>query len=449
MTQTQNPSSDPYAGAQETTSGPVFTVTGQDWDSVTAGSDGRDEHIVVNMGPQHPSTHGVLRLILEVDGEMVTEARAGIGYLHTGIEKNMEFRSWTQGVTFCTRMDYVAPFFNEAAYVLAVEKLLGITDEIPEKAQTLRVLMMELNRISSHLVCIATGGMELGALTVMTCGFRDREMILDLFELITGLRMNSAYFRPGGVSLDLPSGALEKIAEVVALLRKRLPEYAALCNANPIFKGRLVDVGYLDVAGCLSLGITGPPLRATGLDWDLRKKQPYSGYETYDFEAITWDQPDSYGRFRVRQAEMWESLKIVEQAAARLAKMEGEPVMVADKKIAWPAQLSIGADGMGNSLDHIKHIMGESMEALIHHFKLVTEGFRVPAGQAYVGIESPRGEIGCHVVSDGGTRPYRAHFRDPSFVNLQGTSVMSEGGMLSDVIVAIASIDPVMGGVDR
>jgi NADH-quinone oxidoreductase subunit D len=442
---------DPFAAAsREAPTGTVYTVTGQDWDTVVAGvAETADERIVVNMGPQHPSTHGVLRLILELDGETVTEARAGIGYLHTGIEKNMEFRSWTQGVTFCTRMDYLSPFYNEATYVLGVERLLDIEAEIPEKAKVMRVLLMELNRISSHLVAIATGGMEIGALTVMTIGFRERELVLDLFELITGLRMNHAFLRPGGVAQDLPPGALEAVREFTKLMKKRLPEYADLCNANPIFKGRLVDVGYLDLAGCLALGITGPPLRATGYPWDLRKSSPYCGYEDYDFDVQTWDTCDSYGRFRIRLNEMAESLKIVEQCADRLAGLEGAPVMIGDKKIAWPAQLAVGNDGMGNSLDHIRHIMGESMEALIHHFKLVTEGFRVPAGQAYVPIESPRGELACHVVSDGGTRPFRAHFRDPSFVNLQGTSVMSEGGMIADVIVAIASIDPVMGGVDR
>ncbi|MGH1563697.1 NADH-quinone oxidoreductase subunit D [Mumia sp. DW29H23] len=441
---------DPYAQSQDTTSGPVYTVTGQDWDTVVAGVDpDASERIVVNMGPQHPSTHGVLRLILEIEGESVTEARCGIGYLHTGIEKNMEYRTWTQGVTFCTRMDYLSPMYNEAAYVLAVEKLLGITDDIPEKANVLRVMMMEINRISSHLVAIATGGMEIGALTVMTVGFRERELCLDIFEMFSGLRMNSAYLRPGGVSLDVPEGGLDAVDRFIKLMRKRLPELAALCNQNPIFKGRLQEVGYLDLAGCLALGVTGPPLRATGYDWDLRKKQPYSGYETYDFDVITRDEPDAYGRFRIRLDEMDESLRIVEQCLARLRGLEGAPVMVADKKIAWPAQLAVGPDGQGNSLDHIRHIMGESMEALIHHFKLVTEGFRVPAGQAYASVESPRGELSCHLVSDGGTRPYRAHFRDPSFSNLQATAAMSEGGMLADVIVAIASIDPVMGGVDR
>jgi NADH-quinone oxidoreductase subunit D len=442
---------DPYGATEsETTEGRVFTVTGQDWDSVVSGiADEGDDRVVVNMGPQHPSTHGVLRLILELEGETVTEARCGIGYLHTGIEKNMEFRSWTQGVTFCTRMDYLAPFHNELTYCLGVERLLGIEDDIPEHATVLRVMMSELNRISSHLVAIATGGMEIGALTVMTIGFRERELTLDLFELITGLRMNHAYIRPGGVSQPMPAGAIDQIREYVALMKKRLPEYAALCNANPIFKGRLQDVGHLDLAGCLALGITGPVLRSTGYPWDLRKTQPYCGYEDYDFEVATWDTSDSYGRFRIRLEEMWQSLKIVEQCVDRLEGLVDQPVMIGDKKIAWPSQLAVGTDGMGNSLDHIKHIMGESMEALIHHFKLVTEGFRVPAGQAYVPVESPRGELGAHVVSDGGTRPYRVHFRDPSFTNLQATSVMSEGGMVADVIVAIASIDPVMGGVDR
>ncbi len=442
---------DPYAATEsESTEGQVFTVTGQDWDSLSAGlSDDGSNKIVVNMGPQHPSTHGVLRLILEIEGETVTEARCGIGYLHTGIEKNMEFRSWVQGVTFCTRMDYLSPFYNEATYVYGVERLLGIEDDITEKARVMRVLLMELNRISSHLVAIATGGMELGALTVMTIGFRERELVLDLFETITGLRMNHAFIRPGGVAQDLPAGALDDIRTFSALMRKRLPEYAALCNANPIFKGRLEGVGHLDLAGCLALGLTGPVLRSTGYAWDLRKTQPYGGYEEYDFDVCTWDTADAYGRFRVRLDEMWESLRIVDQCVERLAGLEGAPVMVSDKKIAWPSQLAIGQDGMGNSLDHIRHIMGESMEALIHHFKLVTEGFRVPAGQAYVPIESPRGELGAHVVSDGGTRPFRAHFRDPSFNNLQATSVMSEGGQVADVIVAIASLDPVMGGVDR
>lgn len=434
------------AGSYETTEGTVYTVSGGDWDTIAGAPEGESERIVVNMGPQHPSTHGVLRLILELDGETVTEARCGIGYLHTGIEKNLEYRSWVQGVTFVTRMDYLTPMFNETAYCLAVEKLLGITDQIPERANVIRVMMMELNRISSHLVALATGGMELGALTAMIFGFRERELILDIFEMVSGLRMNSAYIRPGGVAQDLPPGAEQKIRETLPLLKKRLKDTADLLVDNSIWMGRTVGIGYLDLAGCMALGITGPVLRSTGLPHDLRKADPYCGYETYEFDVATADTCDAYGRFLIRLQEMGESIKIVEQCLDRLAP---GPVMVADKKIAWPAQLAIGADGQGNSLDHIREIMSESMEALIHHFKLVTEGFSVPAGQAYAAVESPRGELGAYVVSDGGTRPYRVHFRDPSFNNLQATAAMCEGSMIADVIAAVASIDPVMGGVDR
>lgn len=428
----------------DTTEGRVHTVTGGDWDEIHGSTEGSKERVVVNMGPQHPSTHGVLRMILELEGETVKEIRAAIGYLHTGIEKNMEYRSFTQGSTFVTRMDYLTPFYNEAAYVMSVERLLGI--EVPERAKVIRVLMLELNRVSSHLVCLATGGMELGALTAMTNGFRDRELIMDLFEVITGLRMNHAYFRPGGVATDLPDGVEFKIAETVKQLRKNFRDNAAMLIDNPIWLARTQGVGYLDLTGCIALGITGPILRATGMPWDLRKDQPYLDYETYEFDVQTETTCDAYGRFLIRMREMDESLKIVEQCLDRLRP---GAVMVEDKKIAWPAQLSILGDGQGNSLDHIKKIMGESMESLIHHFKLVTEGFEVPAGQAYVPIESPKGEIGAHVVSDGGTRPYRVHFRDPSFNNLQAIPAMCEGGLVADVIAAVASIDPVMGGVDR
>ncbi len=427
----------------------VFNASGGDWNDIADEATAlNEERIVVNMGPQHPSTHGVLRLILELDGETVTETRAGIGYLHTGIEKNMEFRNWTQGVTFCTRMDYLTPMFNETAYCLGVERLLGITDQVPERATTIRVLMMELNRITSHLVALATGGMEMGATTIMTVGFRERERILSIFEMVTGLRMNHAYVRPGGVSQDLPPGAIDKIRDTIPLVRRGLGELELLMNENPVVKARMVGVGYLDLTGCMALGITGPVLRSTGFPLDLRKLAPYCGYESYDFDVVTRDSCDAYGRLRVRIDEMYQSLRIAEQAIDRLQASAG-PVMVADKKIAWPAQLAIGGDGMGNSLDHIRQIMGTSMEALIHHFKLVTEGFRVPPGQVYAAVESPKGELGCHVVSDGGTRPYRAHFRDPSFNNLQAAAVMCEGGQVADVIVAVASIDPVMGGVDR
>ncbi|MBM7368496.1 NADH dehydrogenase (quinone) subunit D [Gordonia hydrophobica] len=430
----------------------TFTASGRDWDDVVravreraaAGPD--DERIVVNMGPQHPSTHGVLRLILEIDGETVTEARCGIGYLHTGIEKNLEYRTWTQGVAFVTRMDYLSPFFNEVAYCLAVEKLLGITDDIPPRASVIRVLLMELNRISSHLVALATGGMELGAVTPMFLGFSARERILDLFEDITGLRMNHAFIRPGGIAQDLPEGAEQKISDTLDALPGQIREVEALLTENYIWKARTQGVGYLDLTGCMALGITGPVLRSTGLPYDLRKSDPYCGYENYDFDVITDSGCDSYGRYLIRVEEMKQSIRIARQC---LAALEPGPVMVADRKLAWPADLAVGPDGMGNSPEHIAEIMGMSMESLIHHFKLVTEGMRVPAGQCYVAIESPRGELGVHLVSDGGTRPYRVHFRDPSFTNLQAVAAMCEGGLVADVITSVASIDPVMGGVDR
>lgn len=441
---------DPYASSRETTEGTVFSVTGGDWDSLVSEiGESKEERIIVNMGPQHPSTHGVLRLVLELEGETITEVRTGIGYLHTGIEKNIEYRNWTQAVTFVTRMDYLAPIFNETAFCLAVEKLLGITEDIPERASVIRVLMMELNRISSHMVALGTGALELGAMAPMFFAFREREIVLDAFEEITGLRMNMAYVRPGGVSQDLPAGMTDKLRETVKTLRKNFQDNATLLIGNTIWMKRTEGIGYLDLAGCTTLGITGPVLRSAGLPWDLRKMQPYCGYENYDFDVITADTADVYGRFLIRMGELEQSLRIIEQALDKLDRLEGQPVMVADKKIAWPAQLALGADGLGNSLAHIREIMGSSMESLIHHFKLVTEGFRVPAGQAYVAVESPRGELAAHIVSDGGTRPYRVHFREPSFNNLQSTSAMSEGGMVADIIGAVASLDPVMGGVDR
>ena len=436
-----------YATERETSEGKVFTVTGGDWDTVVGGTDPlHDERIVVNMGPQHPSTHGVLRMILELEGETVTECRLVVGYLHTGIEKNLEYRTWVQGTTFVTRMDYLSPLFNETVYCLAVEKLLGITDDIPERASVIRVLMMELNRIASHLVWLATTGMELGAISMMLYGFRERELILEIFEMITGLRMNMAYVRPGGVAQDVPPEAIKKIREFLKIMPRKLDEYEDLLSGQPIWRERTQNVAVLDVTGCLSLGVTGPVLRSAGLPWDLRKTQPYCGYENYEFDVPVRETGDVWARYEVRLAEMRESLKIIEQC---LDKLKPGPIMVADKKIAWPAQLAIGRDGLGNSLEHVAKIMGQSMESLIHHFKLVTEGFRVPAGQVYVAIESPRGELGAHVVSDGGTRPYRVHFREPSFVNLQAIPAMAEGGLLADVIAGGASLDPVMGGCDR
>jgi NADH-quinone oxidoreductase subunit D len=436
-----------YAAERDTTEGRVFTVTGGDWDTVTSSIDPlSNEKIVVNMGPQHPSTHGVLRLVLELEGETVTEARPVVGYLHTGIEKNLEYRNWTQGVTFVTRMDYLANMFNEVGYCLAVEKLLGVEDEITERATTIRVMFMELQRIASHLVWLGTTGLELGAISMMLYGFREREYILDIFEETSGLRMNNGYIRPGGLAQDLPDSAVRKIRDFLAYMPKKLKEYEAMLSGQVIWHQRTQGVALLDVTGCIALGITGPVLRAAGLAWDLRKTMPYCGYETYEFDVPTTTTADVWGRYLVRIAEIRESLKIIEQTLDRLRP---GPIWISDKKIAWPAQLAIGVDGLGNSLEHVAKIMGQSMEALIHHFKLVTEGFRVPPGQVYIGIEHPRGELGVHAVSDGGTHPYRVHYRDPSFVNLQAIPAVAEGAILADVIAGGASLDPVMGGCDR
>ncbi|WP_116202055.1 NADH-quinone oxidoreductase subunit D [Amycolatopsis circi] len=432
-----------YAEVRDTTEGPVYHVSGGDWDEVL-GDAQHDDRMVINMGPQHPSTHGVLRLVLELEGETVTQLRAVVGYLHTGIEKSAEFRNWTQGVTFVTRADYLAPLSNEMAYCLGVEKLLGI--KAPPRAEILRVLLLELNRITSHLVFIATGGMDLGATTAMTLGFREREEAMHLLEYLTGLRMNHAFIRPGGLAQDLPEDWAEKVLDFCKLMDKRLPLYDKMFSGQPIWRNRLKDVGVLPLDACLELGVTGPVLRAAGLPWDLRKTEPYSRYDELEFDIPTSTDADSWARYLLRLEEIHQSLRIMKQ----VAKMaEPGPVMVEDKKVAWPAQLSIGSDGMGNSLAHVKKIMGQSMESLIHHFKLVTEGFHVPPGQVYAAVESPRGEIGAHLVSDGGTRPLRVHLREPSFVNMQAMPAMAEGGLVADLVVVIASIDPVLGGVDR
>lgn len=432
-----------YASSRATTEGTVYTVTGGDWDEMVAEA-ASDERIVINLGPSHPSTHGVLRLVVELEGETVTELRLVLGYLHTGIEKNCEYRTWTQGVTFLTRADYLSPIGNETGYCLAVEKLLGIT--VPERAEIIRVLVLELNRMSSHFVFLATGGMDLGSTTAMTYGLREREEVLKVLELITGLRLNHAYVRPGGVSQDLPEGYAEAVRNMLAIVDKRLPQYDKLFTGQPLWRNRLRDVGVLPLDACIALGVTGPVLRSAGLEWDLRKVQPYLGYENYEFDVPTATEADAFARYLIRLEEIRQSMRIIRQCLDRL---EPGPVMVEDQKIAWPAQLSLGTDGLGNSLDHVRKIMGQSMESLIHHFKLVTEGFNVPPGQVYSAIESPRGEIGYHVVSDGGTRPMRVHARDPSFVNLQAAPAMCEGGLLADAIATLASLDPVIGGTDR
>jgi NADH-quinone oxidoreductase subunit D len=403
-----------------------------------------DDLMVLNMGPQHPSTHGVLRLVLTLDGENVVDIEPVIGYLHTGIEKNTEYRTWQQGVTLVTRADYLSPFFNEMAYCMSAERLLGI--EAPPRAQAIRVLLCELNRIASHLVWLATTGLELGAISMMLYGFRERERMLDIFELVTGLRMNHAFIRIGGLVMDLQDEAIDRIRAYLDELPARFDEYETLLSGNPIWLERNKGIGVVTAEQCLRLGVTGPILRAAGVPLDLRKTQPYSGYEQYEFDVPTRTEADCYARYEIRIAEMRESVKICEQV---LDSLPGGPVMIEDPKLRWPAHLEVGPDGIGNSETYVRHIMEESMEALINHFKIVTQGIKVPAGEVYTPVESPRGELGFYVVSDGGVRPYRVRMRDPSFCNLPIIPEMVKGRLIADVIASVASVDPVMGGVDR
>jgi NADH-quinone oxidoreductase subunit D len=404
----------------------------------------REDTMIINMGPQHPSTHGVLRMVLELDGEYVLGCRPVLGYLHTGIEKNIEVRTWQQGVAFVTRADYLSPFFNELAYCLAVERLLGV--EAPPRAQVIRVMVCELNRIASHLVWLATTGLELGAVSVMLYGFRERELILDIFETVTGLRMNHAYIRIGGLVMDLPDGAEQRIREFLDVMPGRIREYEELLTGNPIWRQRTEGVGVLDAAGCVEMGVTGPMLRAAGVPRDVRKDEPYAGYAGFEFDVPVRTAGDAFARYQVRMEEMRQSLRIVEQCLERL---EPGPVMVEDPKVRWPAHLEVGPDGIGNSEEYVRHIMQESMEALIHHFKVVTQGIVIPPGEVYQPVESPRGELGLYVVSNGEQRPYRVHIRDPSFANLQAVPRLVRGGMIADVVASVASVDPVMGGADR
>jgi NADH-quinone oxidoreductase subunit D len=387
-----------------------------------------DERMLLNMGPQHPSTHGVLRLQIELDGEIVRRTKPIIGYLHTGMEKTAEQLTFLQGPTNVTRMDYLAPFHNELCFSLAVENLLDI--EVPARAQTIRVLMTELNRISSHLVALATNGMDIGALSMMLYGFREREQILAFFEKTTGLRMNHNYIRPGGVAADLPPGWRRDVREILDTIPGRLREYDDLLQFNPIWLERTRHIGVISAEECLAHSITGPTLRAAGVDWDLRKSFPYSGIETYEFDVPVGANGDVYDRYRVRVEEIKESLKIVEQAMERMPKGD---YRIDDRKITPPPRARID----------------ESMEALIHHFKIFTEGFTVPPGETYVAVESPRGELGCYLVSDGGGKPWRMHTRAPSFANLQALPIMMADSLVADTVATIASLDPVMGDVDR
>ena len=384
--------------------------------------------MVINMGPQHPSTHGVLRLQLTIEGEIVRDCKPIIGYLHTGMEKECEDSTWRQAVTIVTRMDYLAPFHNELTYALAVEKLLGI--EIPPRGQAIRILMTELNRISSHIVWLATQGMDMGAVSVMLYGFRERELLLDFFEMVTGLRMNHNYICPGGVWQDLPEGWRAPVEDFVSIFPGRLKEYEGLLTKNPIWRQRTRGVAVIGREQALALGASGPILRATGVAFDIRKAFPYSGIEQYHFEVPTATEGDVFSRYEVRLEEMRQSLGIVKQV---LATIPGGDYKNMDAKITPPPRSELT----------------RSMEAVIHHFKLVTQGYPVPAGDVYSSIESPRGELGCYAISNGETLPYRVHIRDPSFANLQSLPPMMRDTLVADTIAAIASVDPVMGGVDR
>ncbi|MEF3275799.1 MAG: NADH dehydrogenase (quinone) subunit D [Chloroflexus sp.] len=392
---------------------------------------GRTETMVLNMGPHHPSTHGVLRLVLELDGEVVVNLAPDVGYLHTGIEKTMETKTYQKAVVLTDRMDYLAPLSNNLCYALAVEKLLDV--EIPERAQIARVLLTELQRISSHLVWLGTHALDLAAMSVFLYAFREREQILDIFELVSGARMMTSYFRIGGLAYDLPADFLPTVEQFLAIMPSRIDEYEDLLTANPLWLERTVGVGVIDAKSAIALGLTGANLRATGVAYDVRKAMPYSGYETYSFEIPIGKNGDIYDRYRVRIAEMRQSVKIIQQAAERLRELGPGPVVTPNRKVAPPPKREIT----------------ESMEALIHHFKLWTEGFRPPRGDAYVSIESPRGILGCYVVSDGSPKPWRVHFRAPSFINLQSLAHMARGRLVADLVALIASLDPVLGEVDR
>jgi len=389
-----------------------------------------DQTMIINMGPQHPSTHGVLRLMLELQGETVLRCKPIIGYLHTGMEKTGEELSYMQGGTNVTRMDYASPLNNELVFSLAVEKLLGIDGDIPQRAVWMRMLLSEMNRMSSHLLYLATNGMDLGAVSMMLYGFREREEVLRFFQKVTGLRMNHNFIRPGGLAADLPAGWRDDVLEILETLAPRLDEYDVLLTGQPIFRERLQGVGVITTKEALALGATGPILRSTGVAWDLRRDMPYLNYDQVDFDVIVGTYGDAYDRYSIRLNEIRESIRIVYQI---LDKMPSGDYRIQDKKVTPPPRARID----------------ESMEALIHHFKIFTEGFKVPEGEVYVSIESPRGEIGCYIVSDGSSKPYRMRVRPPSFVNIQTLPHMMRGGLVADAVAVISSIDPVLGEVDR
>ena len=389
-----------------------------------------DQTMIINMGPQHPSTHGVLRLMLELQGETVLRCKPIIGYLHTGMEKTGEALTYMQGGTNVTRMDYLSPLNNELVFSMAVEKLLGIDGDIPERAVWMRMLLSELNRMSSHLLFLATNGMDLGAVSMMLYGWREREEVLRFFQKVTGLRMNHNFIRPGGLAADLPAGWRDDVLAILEGLPSRLEEYDILMTGQPIWRERLQGVGVITAQEAIALGATGPILRSTGVAWDLRRDMPYLHYDKMEFDVIVGQYGDAYDRYSIRFNEIRESMRIVYQI---LENMPSGDFRIQNKKVTPPPRARID----------------ESMEALIHHFKIFTEGFKVPEGEVYVAIESPRGEIGCYIVSDGSSNPYRMHVRAPSFVNIQTMPHMMRGGLVADAVAVISSVDPVLGEVDR
>ena len=385
----------------------------------------------VNFGPNHPSTHGVLRLIVDLDGETVAGIRAVIGYLHTGFEKNMEAKSWWKSVTYPARVDYVSFQSNELVYVMAVEKLLGI--EVPRRATWARMALTELTRIHSHLIWLGTSALELGAISILWYTFDDRDEILDLFEMVGGTRMHTRYFQVGGLAEDIPPGFTAQARRFCDAMLKSVDDYEAILDRNAIWLERTKGVGLLSADDALALGQSGPVLRASGVDWDLRRAEPYLAYDEVDFDVPVYPNGDVYDRYKVHMDEMRESVRIVRQCLDRLDAMDGEAWIADDRKVVLPP----------------RHELHTSMESLIHHFKIVTEGFTVPEGEVYVAIESPRGEAGCYLVSDGGPRPWRVHFRAPSLAALQATATVVQGCLIADLIAVAGSLDPVMGDADR
>lgn len=390
--------------------------------------DGTESLLTLNLGPQHPSTHGVLRVVLELDGETVVKATPDIGYLHTGIEKTIENKTYTQAITLTDRMDYMAPLSNNLAFCLSVEKLLDL--EVPERAQVVRVILTELTRLNSHLVWLGTHAIDMGAMSMLLYAFRERELILGIYELVSGQRMMTSYFRVGGLADDIPPDFQGRVREILQVFPSRIDDYEGLLEENPIWQERTRGVGKVDVATALDLGLTGPSLRASGLGYDCRKASPYSGYERYPFDVPIESEGDVYSRYRVRMREMRESLRIIDQA---LDDIPGGDFMARKRGITPPPKSAVVTE----------------MEALIHHFKWVSEGFSVPAGEVYVPIESPKGEMGFYMVADGGVQPYRAKCRPPCFVNLSALPRLVQGRLVSDVVAVIGSLDIVLGEIDR